>query len=228
MTSNNNLNNNQKLLIGLTVFVGTMFLFVIGRYWYSDFLYSKAKNLNLNGDLKGAQSILEKLITISPNEPLYHMELSDVYAKSALANEDPRLIEPAVQESKLAVDLSPANVNLKRARFTMFIRFFLLDKKYIADAIETLNQALLQAPTDAKLLYNLGLSMVRIGEIDKAMEILEKTIELKSNYKDARLAYAFLLIDKGEKAKAKENLEYILKYIEPNDSVTIQTLEEIK
>src|SRR3989344_2985828 len=55
-----------------------------------------------------------------------------------------------------AVAIFPSNVNLKRAEFSMFIKFSLTDSKYLINAINALEQAIQMAPTDAKLFYNLG------------------------------------------------------------------------
>ena len=79
-----------------------------------------------------------------------------------------------------------------------------------------------------KILYNLSLAQARTDQTDLAMATLAKTIDLKPNYKDARLAYAFLLIENGEKEKARTQLEYILANIDPSDSLSTQTLEGIK
>ncbi|MFI5240922.1 MAG: hypothetical protein ACHQUA_00645, partial [Microgenomates group bacterium] len=66
------------------------------------------------------------------------------------------------------------------------------------------------------------------GENELAISTIEKTIELKPNYKEARLAYALLLMDKNEKVRAREQLEYILTKIDPSDPTVKQALEELK
>jgi hypothetical protein len=53
-------------------------------------------------------------------------------------------------------------------------------------------------------------------------------VELKANYKEARLAYGILLINEGKNSEARPQLEYILSKIDPNDSLTKQALESIK
>ena len=130
--------------------------------------------------------------------------------------------------SLTAVALSPANVNLKRVRFGIFVMLTAIDPNYLIDARQTLETAILQAPTDAKLYYNLGLVYARTGQADQALETLKKTVELKADYTDARLAYAYLLIDKKQNAEAKTQLEYVLTNIDPNNSLTKQALESIK
>jgi tetratricopeptide (TPR) repeat protein len=218
----------QKIITILIAILAVFILYSISKYWWVDTLFAKGRNLNSNQDPNSARVLLEKAVSLSPNEPAYHQELSETYTNLAIESEDEGLIKRAIEQSEIATALSPTNVSLLRSGFTLFIRLSLIDPKYLVDAINTIQEALKIAPTDAKFLYNLGLTYYRIGENDRAIEILEKTVELKKNYKDARLALALLLIEKGEKQKARENLEYILKFIEPNDPLTTQALEDTK
>jgi len=61
-----------------------------------------------------------------------------------------------------------------------------------------------------------------------AMEEIEKATLLKPNYKEARLALAYLWIDKKDNDKAKEQLEYILNFIDSNDDLVKTTLKDLK
>lgn len=203
----NETNRNQKILI-LCILLATFYLLLaISRYWYADILYARK-------DFIGA-------INLEPNQALYHNGLASSYATAKQA-------DLAVSESQKAIDLSPANVNLKRSQFGVFIMLSTINQDYLLDARNALIDAIKLAPTDAKLYYNLGLVYARTGQTDSAIKILAKTVELKANYKDARLAYAFLLIDKKQNTEAKTQLEYILKNIDPNDSLTKQTLDSLK
>jgi hypothetical protein len=58
--------------------------------------------------------------------------------------------------------------------------------------------------------------------------VLEKSVELKSNYRDGRLALSTAYNKLGEKEKAKEELKYVLEKINPNDEFAKNQLEEIK
>ena len=213
--------NNQKFLVALILLFTFYLLFLVGRYWYADTLYNKGKIANTGEKPEMGADYLQNAIKISPREPLYHNEIAKSYVLTGNA-------ESALSESQKAIDLSPANVNLKRSRFSYLIMFAADDPAHLIPAGEVLTSAISQAPTDAKLYYNLGLVYARTGSIDEAISILEKTIELKANYRDARLALAYLLIDKGEKLQAKEHLEYVLQYIDPNDSLAQQALESVK
>ena len=207
----------------------------IGRYWYADFLFAKGKALNDAEDPVKARSELTRAIRLSPKEALFWDELSqsDTLIAVALneAGEEAKAGEfasVAISESSNATALSPRNLNLKRNRANLFIKLSALDPDYLTDARDILIEAITYAPTEAKLYYNLGLTYARLGDLENAEKVFEKTISLKANYRDARLAYALILIDKGNREKAKEHLNYILTSIDPNDTLTITTLEEIK
>ena len=156
-------------------------------------------------DILYAKKDFAGAIKLSPNQAIYHNGLA------------------SIEGSQKAIELSPNNPNLKRSRFAVFIMLNQLEL-----AKNTLIDAIGYSPTDAKLYYNLGLVYARTGDLENALKILEKTIELKSNYKEARLAYAFLLIEKGNISEAKTQLEYILKFIDPKDELTQQTLDSLK
>ena len=229
------ISNSQKLGILLVLCTVSYVLFIIGKYWYADTLYAKGQAYNSVAKPDVATSYLTRAIYFEPNQPLYHSELSGSYANLALAfykqkdtANTKKYTDLAISQSDTAISLSPANVNLKRTRFGIFIMLSVANPNYLLNARDTLLDAITYAPTDAKLYYNLGLTYARTGDPTKALEILKKTVELKANYREARLAYAILLIDDKQFAEAKAQLTYILTNIDPNDSLTKQTLEGIK
>jgi|SRR3990167_7393541 len=165
----------QKFLIFIALLLTSYILYLISSYWYADTLYSK-----------GTKDSLQKAVTLFPNEPLFRMKLAQKYVDL----NDP---QKAISEMQKAVAIFPSNVNLKRAEFSMFIKFSLTDSKYLINAINALEQAIQMAPTDAKLFYNLGLTYYRIGDRQKAIKTFEKTILMKSNYDEAQLALKYIL-----------------------------------
>jgi len=229
-----NLDSRQKTGVFLALFIAGYLLLAIGRYWYADLLFAKGKALNDAEDPVKARNELTHAIKLSPKEAVFWDELSqsDTLIAVALneAGENSKAKEfalVAINESSNATTLSPRNLNLKRNRANLFIKLSALDPNYLANARDILIEAITYAPTEAKLYHNLGLTYARLGDVENAEKVFEKTISLKANYRDARLAYALILIDKGSREKAKEQLNYILTRIDPNDALTITTLEEM-
>ncbi|MFZ5932659.1 MAG: O-antigen ligase family protein [Patescibacteria group bacterium] len=229
------LEGRQNLAIGSVLLISFYLLYSLGKYWSADLLFAKGKALNDANDPVGARNKLVSAIKLSTKEAIFWDELSqsDALIVEALSESSERqkakeFADLAVSESERAITLSPRNLNLKRSRANVFIKLSTLDPGYLAGARDTLLDAVTFAPTDAKLYFNLGLTYARLGDVDNALKVFEKAINLKGNYKDARLAYALILIDKGQRQKAKEELTYILEKIDPNDPITRQTLEEIK
>lgn len=226
---------NQKVSLSILLIVSVYLLINIGEYWYADTLFAEGKLQNDMGNYSRAREKLTKAISISPKEALYYDELSDATTGIALslnesANEEgaKQFAETAIAESKKAVELSPVNLNIRRNMARLFIRLSGIDPTYLVGARGTLIEAVQLAPTDAKLFYNLALTHARLGEIDKAIEILGKTVEMKSNYRDARLAYALLLVEVGEIDTAREEFIYILENINPEDEQVKLQLEELQ
>ncbi|MCJ7805661.1 O-antigen ligase family protein [Patescibacteria group bacterium] len=228
------LSSGQKAAIVILLLVGSWLLIVIGRYWYADLLYAKGKLYDDSSQFaKGAQYLIQAE-RLSPNEAIFHNEISSSYSSIAVTlaqdhqkDKAQQFADAATIESDGAVKLSPANVNLRRSRVSMFIKLAIINPSYLNDALAVLLDAIKLAPTDAKLYYNLGLIYSRLGQNDEALQTLQHTVDIKANYKEARLALAILLNDRGDKKEARAQLEYILKYIDPNDSITKQQLEEV-
>ncbi|MBI2034106.1 MAG: tetratricopeptide repeat protein, partial [Candidatus Levybacteria bacterium] len=138
--------------------------------------------------------------------------------------------------SENVVTRHPNNVSFWKNRVRMIYELARLDPQFLQFAIESLEKAVQIAPTDAKLLYNLGYVYRLTGSPQKAVEILEKTIQLKPDYRDAYftlgLAYHDSAVDKNEliidpqkQKKAQASLEHILNSISADDEETIKTLK---
>lgn len=229
-----NLTPNQKVLNWVVISVAAYLLFAVSRYWYVDYLYAKGINYNKVGRQDLALQYLNQATKLEPNQSIYYAELAKSYTNLALSYNQAKestvasqLTELAIDNSIKAVNLSPANLNLKRVEFGIFVMLSVIDPNYFLNARDILIAAAMQAPTDAKIGYNLGLIYSRIGQNDLALQTLKETVELKPNYKDARLAYAILLIDAKENSEARAQLEYILTKIDPTDSMSKQYLESI-
>jgi tetratricopeptide (TPR) repeat protein len=232
------LNGIQKFILLIVVGCGLIVVFAAGKYWYADTLYASGKAYNSINQPDVATKYLSKAINLEPNQPVYYGDpqgLATSYARLALALSQQKQTDQATQFSNLAiteinkaVSLSPANVNLKRVQFSIFIILSTINPDYLVNARDALVAAVAEAPTDAKLFYNLGLVYARTGQTDLALSTLKKTVDLKANYKDARLAYAYLLINNKRYNEAKVQLNYILANIDPTDSLSKQALESIK
>jgi O-antigen ligase len=228
------LTSNQKALNWVITLTSMFLIFTICRYWFADTLYTKGVNYDRINRQDLSPQYLNDAIKLQPNQSLYYSELSRAYTSLALAYNEAKeatvasqLTAAAIDNSAKAVSLSPTNVNLKRVEFGVFVMLSTIDQNYLINAKDVLVATIAQAPTDAKLHYNLGLIYSRIGQNDLAIDALKETVEMKPDYKDARLAYAILLIGKGQNSEAKVQLEYILANIDPTDSMTKQYLESI-
>ncbi|MFC1626053.1 tetratricopeptide repeat protein, partial [Patescibacteria group bacterium] len=231
---NKKLKETQKVAIAILCFLATIVLFSIIKYWRADTLYAKAKLLNAQGNYPEATKALTQAIKISSKEPLFYNELAESTLGIAMGMDLEKdkekvqeIINLALTQSQTATTLSSANVNLLRSRAGIFFKLATIEPNYLLFAGQTLEEAIKLAPTDAKLFYNLGLVYARVAKEDQALSTIQKTIELKPNYRDARLAYALLLDSKGEKQEARDQLNYILENINPNDNLVKQQLEEI-
>jgi O-antigen ligase len=232
--SRKNLTSGQKFGVFLVFIIAGYFLFLIGRFWYADFTYAKGKSLNDSAEPFLADPYLRSAISLNPLPSLYSDELAAALASQSIswfeAGEEQKafsLAEEAILVSESALALSPRDVSLLKSQAALYIKLAELNPEYLSQASRVFAEATLLAPTDAKIHYNLGLSLIRLGKYPEALSVLNQTIELKPNYRDARFALALLLLEQGKTQDARAQLLYILEEISPEDPLVEQQLEEI-
>jgi putative inorganic carbon (hco3(-)) transporter len=223
----------QNISLSILLLITCYMLLVISRYWYADYLYAQGKAYNDIGNYSIARQYLQSAIKISEKEAIYWEEISESTTSLAInyyedTNEiNEELITSAINESEQSINLSPENVNLKRKLASNLINLSVFNPQLLVEARQVLITASEQAPTDAKIIYNLGLAYIRTGELDLASETLQKAAELKWDYKNAHYALALVEIDRGNYQKAYEELAFIIEKIDPNDSGVLTELADL-
>jgi O-antigen ligase len=224
-----------KISLLILGFISIFITYKIINYWLADFYYSRAKDYNRSKNYPFAQNSLNRAIKLNPKEPVYLDELAKTTLGLAISafnknnqNQTEELANKALDQIKEAVNLSPNNIFFRKTYSSILIQLSIIDPKLTTDAENSLLDLSQFAPTDPKVYYNLGLIYLRSNNPQKAKEVLEKSVELKSNYRDGRLALSTAYNKLEEKEKAKEELKYILEKINPNDEFAKNQLEEIK
>lgn len=218
-------------------------IFVLFQYWRGDQQYYLGSNFNKIGRYQEAYSYLRNAILLRGDEPVFKDEasmssavLAVGFAQANDATTAAILVQEALAINNQVIADHPNNVVFWKTRTRVLYTLSQLNKQYLPLALQAIQQANALAPTDAKVSYNLGLLYGQNGDSKKAVEILERTVKLKPDYRDAYYAFGLfyheLAIDKNGKVvnqesqnKAIETMRYILSHISRNDSQAKEALK---
>ncbi|MGB9637303.1 MAG: O-antigen ligase family protein, partial [Microgenomates group bacterium] len=205
------------------------------NYWRADFFYAKSQKFAKQGNYPESYQNLYRAKNLFPNEPVYLSEISAVTANLALMAAEQKQSSPAGELENLAIsyseqakNISPKNLNVLKTRVRVFYLLSLIKPAYLTEAVDTLLESMKLAPTDPKLVYNLGLLYAKMNNSSLAIQTIEKAIQLKPDYVDARNALELLYEETGDKQKALEQLQILIKLAPENAAEFQKRLDKLK
>jgi putative inorganic carbon (hco3(-)) transporter len=228
-------------IVCLTTFV---LLFTLYRYWEADKAYGLGSNLAHAGVLQDAYPQLKNAVDIWPSEPIFQDELSIVSAQLAqglFEQKEAKLAagfaQQAVETNARVLEAHPNNVVFWKSRIRIFYSLAQIDGHYLPYALQAGEEAAKLAPTDAKIWYNLAVLYGQNDQVEKAISLMHKTLEMKPDYTDARYAlglfYRDAAIDKNGRVtkpdlqqKAVDAMQYILQNQDPENKDVKKALQE--
>lgn len=240
----------QWTLITVFVFLLGWSLVTLMTYRQADVSYALGSNLDKTGNFQQAYMELKSAVSSKPNEPVYKDELSinlaaisaGLYSQGDATNAA-QLAKESVALSTDVVTNHPNNVVYWKNRVRLFYTLSASDQanaqQYLSEALRSINKAKELAPTDAKVAYNQGILHGQTGDVEHAIPMLEKTVKLKPNYRDAYVAlglfYQQSAVDENNKVtnperlkKAIETYQYVLDKINPKDDEVKKSLDQWK
>ncbi len=199
----------------------------------ADEAFSYGKNLDGVQHYQDATANLLKAVETNSDEPTFKDELSfnEAVLTSALFNQASgsaqqkmAMIKPyldmSIKSSDEAVNAEPNNLSFWKTRTKVFYQLSTIDPQYMGQALSAITKAVELAPTDPKVRYNYGLILGRVGQTPQALKTFQDAIALKSDYADAHYALALYYDQLGQKNKAREQMEFMLKHIGGDDRAT--------
>lgn len=193
----------------IVVATALMMVTVLGvRIYWGEIAYAQSLHTS---DLNSAEQHLKDAIDKRSNYDVYHTALAQIYLNQAV--EQTKLPKPdvqsvsalmakAVNEAKMATDLSPSSVSLWENLATMYENAAALVPEARDWAIKTLQQAVTLEPTNPTHYWRLGNSYVAQAKWDEAVKNYQKAIDLKVDYYVAYvgLANAYEQTQKNDQA----------------------------
>lgn len=230
--------------IGVIFFgvVGTVLILTLARFWLADTKYALGTNYNHAGQYQTAYPLLHEAVKLR-NEPVFQdeMAVNDAIIAATLGTQGgtqsaaltQTLATESLGISQKLTQQYPNNVVFWKSRVRILYTLGNLDPSFMSLALVAIKQTSVLAPTDASILYNLGVLYGQNGDSKKAVEVLEKTVAYKPDYAEAHFAlgvfYHELSVNKGGKIiettyhqKALDQMTYILQKINPNFSTATQ------
>lgn len=219
------LTNLQYTLFTTLSIVGLLGMYFLYSYHSADVAYTKAKAYFAQNELGTGLDYMAEAIRKNPQEALFYDTLANEYqtyaldfANAGFATQAAVLKDRSVMASQATLDLNDRHINYYKTRARILINLAQLDPTLLPQAEETLLQAQRLAPTDPKLVYNLGLVAVWQSKTAEGIGYLEKSIALKSDYELPRIQLAKAYESQGDLAKALAQWQYITTNLNPNNA----------
>ena len=210
-------------------------LFSVWKIWYADFNFTQGKSLISLQEYQQGIDKLETAIALSPKQGLFYDELSNTYTETAVqlaaveeAEAASDFIQLAVAASDQALNLNPYQLNFYKTRSRVFSQLAAIDPAYLDQAEQTLLAAAELAPTDPKLIYQLGLIKLTQDKTDQAINYFSQAIEMKPNYHQARYKLGQVYEQEQQYKQAEQQYQYLLEYLIPNDPNLKQQLQAVR
>ena len=201
--------------------------------WEADTFYKIGSDYNDLNNPGRAYSYLIEAVRLNSNEPLYLAELGNAAASSSIALSEEEsttsaeLKDDAQFFTDFALSISPVNTTINRTAIRTYFSLALLDPTLQEKTMEIVNRAVALSPTDPKLLHNKGVILSQFDKINEATASLNQAINMKPNYRDARLSLADIYIKNNQKDLAKKEIDAVLKLI-PGDPDALKLQEQLK
>ncbi len=220
-------------LVGIVMFCCYHQLIVI---WLADHYYASCKTtIAKPGRLNQALTDCTRAVKLRPHEALYQIELGDYYAQYAaqLALKTPQheavtqLVNLSLQYANAGFALNHSNLNFYKTRFRTFASLGTIDPKFIAEAQRTLEAAIKLSPTDPKLTYYYATLLDAQGETTQAQAWLEKTLQLRPLYLEARLYQAQKDYQAQRYQQALAHYQFILNYVDEQNEMAQQMVASL-
>ena len=222
-----------KLSLSRISFVGLLLSFIfylLSRvlfFYLADLTYAQALSLNDRQQYALALDQINLSLRYRPDEALYLIHQATLLSRLAILHQDSQLAQAAAAAASRALDLSPANINFYKEQAQVYYYLAALDPTYLKSAVNSLANASLLAPTDAKTFFLMGKFFETAKDYALAIQAYQQAIDLKPNYDHAYFAQGQLYLLQKNFAPAKFDFEQTLKYA-PANADAQKFLDQIK
>jgi len=203
--------------------------------WQADYHFALGEAYSKANSPGKAVEYLQRAILLSPKEAIFYDELADSYASMAVEFYEAGDLEASKQFSQLAIEtsdktieLNPHHFNFFQTRATIFSKLAQIDDQYLEEAKEAFVATSMLSPTHPKPIYHQAIIEWIQGDSDQSIVTIKKAIELKPNYHNARYQLGQIYESRGECDLAREQYQYILDNLIPNDPNLLKKIEELE
>ena len=190
-------------LLLISPLISLYLLFSLFNIFRADIAYNQGKSYSQAFNLEPALIQLEKAIKLQPKQPLFISKLAETEAKAVaslqaqletlpatastqLTNQAQSMIDSytqkAIDHTTQALSLNPHHTNLYKSQAKTYLYLATSKPEYTLQALNTLLELTAISPTDPKILYNIGIIYEQLGDMDKALQAYQKSLELKPDY----------------------------------------------
>jgi len=237
LKDSNNISHLRKLTIAIIFSFTLYLLYSVINLWRADRIFNLGRNYLKANQIQTGYQYATKAVELSGNEPLFRNQLAEASAKMAVlyhqseatnsAQISDRFKADSINQINLVLSQNKVHLNFHKSNIKIYLLLSTIDQKYYQQALQAMLAAIDLAPTDAKLYYNLGLLYSKIGQQDLASQTLNETIILKPNYESARFALGSLYQQTSRPDLAREQYEYILERLNPENKTVIDNLTSL-
>lgn len=203
--------------------------YLYGKAFYAEILFTKAiKEVNA-GQGVTAYELVNSAVLINKYSDRYHLlsarinlalanniaqkgnELTDK-DKETISN----LIQQSIAEAKAAVSVNPKKSSNWEALSDIYQTIIAFAKGADQFAVQSLNQAIALEPTNPLLRIKLGGLYYSLGDYQSAIEVFKLAVLAKPDLANSYYNLAISYRDSKQLDKAKEQMEIVLKLVDPN------------
>jgi tetratricopeptide (TPR) repeat protein len=166
--------------------------------WLSDAHITAARYYAQCGDIKDAESALQKAYSLTQDKALYSYHCGLLY-------ESRGLLQQAETYLKKAISLEIECCN----PYLVLSQILALEDKW-EEAKKILKEALLNFPHYPDLHYQYGVLLMQEGDLDGAIKELRRAVKINPDYLFAHYQLGNLLIQKGEAQGAVEEYKMVM------------------
>jgi tetratricopeptide (TPR) repeat protein len=186
------------------------------RFYFADRIFTSAL---ASQDFTTVESELQKALSLHGSSDIYHTAMARAYLVQAskLAQDSKpdvqavtNLLARAVNEAKIATDISPNSVAIWENLATMYDNAATLVPEAMEWSVKSLNRASELESTNPAIVWRLGNNYMLQNNFSKAIEYYQKSIDLKKDYVAAYVSLTSAYESNKELDKAIETYRNLL------------------